>query len=52
VSPGRLPRPLRATPALTGADLAIAATVVLIGGRLLTVNVRHFPMFPDLRVPY
>ena len=35
-----------------GADLAIAATAILIGGRLLTMNVRHFPMFPDLRPPY
>lgn len=35
-----------------GADLAIAATTILIGGRLLTRNVRHFPMFPDLRPPY
>ncbi len=35
-----------------GADLAIAATATLIGGRLLTLNVRHFPMFPDLRPPY
>ncbi len=35
-----------------GADLAIAATAILIGGRLLTLNVRHFPMFSDLRPPY
>jgi len=38
--------------AVDSADLAIAATAVLIGGRLLTVNVRHFPMFPGLRPPY
>lgn len=38
--------------AVDGADLAIAATTILIGGRLLTLNVRHFPMFPDLRPPY
>ena len=35
-----------------GADLAIAATTIHVGARLLTRNVRHFPMFPDLRPPY
>lgn len=35
-----------------GADLAIAATAILIGARLLTMNVRHFPMFTDLQAPY
>jgi len=34
------------------ADLAIAATAIVLDGRLLTRNVRHFPMFPDLRPPY
>jgi len=38
--------------AVDGADLAIAATAILIGGRLLTLNVRHFPMFSELRPPY
>jgi hypothetical protein len=38
--------------AIDGADLAIAATAIRIGARLLTRNVRHFPMFPALRVPY
>lgn len=38
--------------AVDGADLAIAATTILIGARLLTLNVRHFPMFSDLRPPY
>lgn len=37
---------------IDGADLAIAATAILIGGRLLTLNVRHFPMFDNLRPPY
>jgi hypothetical protein len=37
---------------IDGADLAIAATAVLAGARLLTGNVKHFPMFPDLRAPY
>jgi predicted nucleic acid-binding protein len=34
------------------ADLAIAATAVGSGSRLLTRNVRHFPMFADLQAPY
>lgn len=33
-------------------DLAIAATAMLLDVRLLTLNVRHFPMFPDLTRPY
>jgi len=31
---------------------AIAATTILLGARLLTLNVGHFPMFQDLRPPY
>lgn len=34
------------------ADLAIAATTLLGNARLLTLNVRHFPMFESLRPPY
>ncbi len=37
---------------IDSADLAIAATAVCIDARLLTRNVRHFPMFTDLEVPY
>jgi predicted nucleic acid-binding protein len=37
---------------IDSADLAIAATALCTGARLLTRNVRHFPMFPDLRPPY
>ena len=37
---------------IDGADLAIAATATLNGLRLLTLNVKHFPMFPGLRPPY
>lgn len=37
---------------IDGADLAIAATANRIGARLLTRNVKHFPMFADLRSPY
>ncbi|MHB8505594.1 MAG: PIN domain-containing protein [Acidimicrobiales bacterium] len=39
-------------PTIDGADLAIAATALRCGSRLLTRDVRHFPMFPDLRPPY
>ncbi len=38
--------------AIDGADLAIAATAILGDARLLTRNVRHFPMFESLRPPY
>lgn len=34
------------------ADYVIAATAILLGSPLLTTNVRHFPMFEDLRPPY
>ncbi|MDQ2791945.1 MAG: VapC toxin family PIN domain ribonuclease [Pseudonocardiales bacterium] len=34
------------------ADLLIAATASVLGLPLLTRNVRHFPMFPDLAAPY
>jgi predicted nucleic acid-binding protein len=34
------------------ADLAIAATTMTIDGRLLTRNIRHFPMLSDLTAPY
>jgi len=37
---------------IDAADLAIAATTMLLEARLLTLNVRHFPMFPGLRAPY
>ncbi|WP_022886818.1 type II toxin-antitoxin system VapC family toxin [Glaciibacter superstes] len=37
---------------IDGADLAIAATTIRTGARLLTLNVKHFPMFPGLRAPY
>ncbi len=37
---------------IDSADLAIAATAILLGAELFTMNVRHFPMFPRLRRPY
>ncbi len=33
-------------------DYLIAATAEQLGARLATLNVRHFPMFPDLRAPF
>jgi predicted nucleic acid-binding protein len=37
---------------IDAADFIIAATATLLGAELLTLNVKHFPMFPDLRRPY
>lgn len=37
---------------IDSADLAIAATAMLLGARLLTRNVKHFPMFSGLTAPY
>lgn len=37
---------------IDSADLAIAATAIVTTAELLTMNVRHFPMFPNLRRPY
>ena len=37
---------------IDGADLAIAATADVHGLRLLTRNVKHFPMFAGLASPY
>lgn len=34
------------------ADYLIAATAEATGEDLATLNVRHFPMFPDLRPPF
>lgn len=33
-------------------DYLVAAGAELLGARLLTTNVGHFPMFPDLEPPY
>lgn len=37
---------------IDSADLAIAATAIALDARLLTRNVRHFPMFVGLSAPY
>jgi predicted nucleic acid-binding protein len=33
-------------------DYLIAATTLIFDADLLTTNIRHFPMFPDLTPPY
>lgn len=38
--------------AIDASDLAIAATAKLLNARLLTRNVKHFPMFDGLVAPY
>jgi predicted nucleic acid-binding protein len=43
---------LRSHHNIDSADLAIAATAIGNEARLLTCNVRHFPMFADLLPPY
>jgi predicted nucleic acid-binding protein len=37
---------------IDSADLAIAATVIITRRDLLTCNVKHFPMFKELKKPY
>ncbi len=45
----------RYKPAYSGIDLSdylLAATADVLGGSVLTLNVRHFPMFPNLEPAY
>lgn len=42
----------RSHPGIGVADLAIAATAKEIGATLATRNLKHFPMFKNLRAPY
>jgi hypothetical protein len=42
----------RSHPGIGVADLVIAATAEQINAKLATRNVKHFPMFRDLRTPY
>lgn len=42
----------RSHPGIGVADLAIAATAEELGATLATRNVKHFPMFKNLRTPY
>lgn len=50
---GELGRRYRAShQGIGSADLAIAATVQMLGARLATGNVKHFPMFSGLTPAY
>lgn len=42
----------RSHPGIQVTDLLLAAAVERIEGQLLTRNVRHYPMFPDLHPAY
>lgn len=42
----------RSHPGIQVTDLLLAAAVERVDGQLLTRNVRHYPMFPDLRPAY
>jgi predicted nucleic acid-binding protein len=42
----------RSHPGIGVADLAIAATAEHIEAGLVTCNLKHFPMFPELQAPY
>jgi predicted nucleic acid-binding protein len=37
---------------IDSADLAIAATTIALDARVLTRNIKHFPMFDGLTAPY
>lgn len=43
---------LAAYPGIDIADLIVAALVEHLGGELKTTNLKHFPMFKDLKRPY
>jgi predicted nucleic acid-binding protein len=43
---------LRSHPGVDPVDYVIAATVEMLNAELWTRNVKHFPMFPDLRDAY
>ena len=45
-------RYLRSHPGVDPVDYVIAAMVERMGSRLWTRDVKHFPMFPDLKAPY
>jgi len=42
----------RSHSAIDAIDYLVAATAELHADELLTLNVKHFPMFPGLRAPY
>lgn len=43
---------LKSHPGVDTVDYVIAATARAVDGQLLTRNIKHFPMFPELRAPY
>jgi hypothetical protein len=43
---------LRSHPGVDTVDYVLAAACDLLGAHLQTMNVKHFPMFPDLEAPY
>jgi len=49
---GRLGAPYRRSHDIGLTDLIIAATAIELGGVVATLNVRDYPMFPDLQPPY
>ena len=50
---GEIGRPfVRSHHGISVPDLLLAAAVERVDGQLLTRNIRHFPMFPDLRPAY
>jgi len=49
---GILGRTWRRSHALASADLVIGATALELSADLATSNIRHYPMFEDLRPPY
>lgn len=42
----------RSRPGIDTPDLLLAALAQRLGAQLLTMNVKHFPMFPGLKPPY
>jgi predicted nucleic acid-binding protein len=50
---GEIGRPFqRSHQGISVTDLLLSAAVDRVGGQLLTRNVRHFPMFPELQPAY
>lgn len=49
---GQVGIPYRRSHDIGTVDLILAATTIEMGGSLATLNVRDFPMFPDLQPPY
>jgi predicted nucleic acid-binding protein len=52
VQGGLLTRQFRKSHGVGLSDALIAATAVSVNARLVTLNVKHFPMLPDVLLPY